>query len=224
MSSKGASRWSYGHTSSRGPVASDHPYYPHDDGNNGDFWSVHWDDALQILTHYYTGIHIRDANDNNRIVTPAKRWVPLEMAWPTENGGQPQQVCSGSTLTLNVVIQNTGTETWSDNGSLYFWFHSPEDLTGTQLEPPSALAELPRPTMPVEPGQSYTATIPYTVPATGSVQSYTVYFEMFYRPTIAAQRVGFSQLEAERPWPAYRVPLMITPCSPRAYLPLVQAG
>ncbi len=47
MSSRGACRWAYGHTSSRGPVVPDHPNYPHDnynDANNpngvGDFWSV----------------------------------------------------------------------------------------------------------------------------------------------------------------------------------------
>ncbi|HEX9925279.1 MAG TPA: hypothetical protein VGD99_21665 [Anaerolineae bacterium] len=61
MSSKGASRWGFGHTSSRGPVAPNNPLYPHDNQGNGDFW-IRWEEAFQILTHYYTGIHIRNAN------------------------------------------------------------------------------------------------------------------------------------------------------------------
>lgn len=37
MSSKGASRWSFGHTSSKGAVGATHPNYPHDVDGNGDF-------------------------------------------------------------------------------------------------------------------------------------------------------------------------------------------
>lgn len=71
MSSKGISRWAFGHTSSRGPVAVGQPNYPHDDGGNGDFWPVRLDDAAQLLTHYYTGIHLRDAGNGNAVKTPA---------------------------------------------------------------------------------------------------------------------------------------------------------
>jgi len=56
MSSKGTSRWGFGHTSSRGPVAVGDPNYPHDSHGLGDFWSVHWDEAAQILT-CHTSIH-----------------------------------------------------------------------------------------------------------------------------------------------------------------------
>jgi hypothetical protein len=79
MSSKGASRWGFGHTSSRGAVAESNLLYPHDSGGYGDFWSARWDSAFQILTHYYTGIDIRDANGN--IVTPEYRWNPLKVNW-----------------------------------------------------------------------------------------------------------------------------------------------
>ncbi|MEZ4616895.1 MAG: hypothetical protein R2867_15515 [Caldilineaceae bacterium] len=48
MSSKGASRWSYGHTSSIGPVEVGHPNYPNDASGHGEFWSVRWQEAAQI--------------------------------------------------------------------------------------------------------------------------------------------------------------------------------
>jgi len=79
MSSRGASRWGFGHTSSRGPDYETSPNYPHDSNGDGDFWSVRYDWARQILTHYYTGIHIRDASGT--ILTPAYRWVPLSVTW-----------------------------------------------------------------------------------------------------------------------------------------------
>ena len=102
MSSKGVSRWSFGHTSSRGPVASGDPPYPHDINGNGEFWSVRWVHSPQILTHYYTGVHIRDANSGNAIVTPAYRWVPLRMEWSTQDGGAPSSLCRNQPATVQV--------------------------------------------------------------------------------------------------------------------------
>ena len=121
MSSKGASRWGFGHTSSRGPVAVGDPNYPHDSDGLGDFWSVRWDEAAQILTHYYTGIHIRDAANNDQQLTPDYRWNLLDVSWAEarcpdiipENG-----VCTGTFL-----IQNTGIITW-DAGYTSFAYHS----------------------------------------------------------------------------------------------------
>lgn len=92
MSSKGASRWSFGHTSSWGPVAVDDPNYPHDVNGLGDFWSVYFAEAAQILTHYYTGVHLRDA-ESLAVFTPNYRWNPLQITWsgscpPLMNHGQ----------------------------------------------------------------------------------------------------------------------------------------
>ena len=54
LSQEGASRWARGNKCSYAG-AGDQP------------WSVEWDDVRQILVHYYTGIHLRDANNNNTI-------------------------------------------------------------------------------------------------------------------------------------------------------------
>lgn len=79
MSSKGASRWAFGHTSSVGPVATTQPSYPGDANGLGNFWPVQYDEAYQILTHYYTGVHIRDGAGN--LKTPAYRWNALDIRW-----------------------------------------------------------------------------------------------------------------------------------------------
>jgi hypothetical protein len=110
MSSKGASRWAFGHTSSRGPVSADHPNYPHDLQGFGDFWRVSFARAEQILTHYYTGIHIRDANNGNQVVTPTDRWLPLDLR-------APRSLCTGSLALLQVRVQNSGVSLWEENAA-----------------------------------------------------------------------------------------------------------
>ncbi len=105
MSSKGASRWSFGHTSSRGPVAAGDALYPHDINGLGEFWSVRWDDAFQILTHYYTGIHVRDANNPAAVLTPDDRWVPLDLTMPTAG-------CLNRGLPVAINTQNSGVSAW----------------------------------------------------------------------------------------------------------------
>lgn len=109
MSAKGASRWSFGHTSSRGPVASGDPNYPHDAQGDGDFWSVRLDEAAQILTHYYTGVHLRDANTMG-FLTLDYRWVPLQIAW---SGNCPPAMNHGQSCTATIQVQNTSTLDWN---------------------------------------------------------------------------------------------------------------
>jgi len=121
MSSKGASRWGFGHTSSWGPVARDDPNYPHDINGDGDFWSASYDHAVQILTHYYTGIHLRDASD--AIVTPAYRWLPLKVDWESGLFEPPEIMLPGESYTItSLVLQNAGAVDWGDNIELvYYW-------------------------------------------------------------------------------------------------------
>ncbi|MEZ4659905.1 MAG: hypothetical protein R2911_20310 [Caldilineaceae bacterium] len=211
MSSKGASRWSYGHTSSRGPVASDHPYYPHDDGNNGDFWSVRWNDALQILTHYYSGIHIRDANNNNDVVTPNQRWVPLWMRWNLHSNTPPTSTCAGHAILLEVLVQNSGTETWPAGGAVTF-----EAVTSQGLQLQSAAVDgAAFPPEPVPPGGTYTATLLYQAPANEPNGYLTqIYFEM------AEGATGFSQ--QNKAWPDFSIEVTIPHCNAHAYLPLIE--
>lgn len=99
MSQNGASRWALGTSS----------YRP----NAGEQWSVRWSESNQILTHYYTGIQVRNANASNNIVTPPYRWVPLKLNWGVYNP-TPILTCAGE-HSISVQLQNTGTTGWANN-------------------------------------------------------------------------------------------------------------
>jgi len=103
MSSRGSSRWGFGHTSSRGPVAPDTPNYPHDSNGDGDLWNVRFDRAEQILTHYYTGIALKGYADLDFI--PPYRWLGL---WHDI----PPDLELDSTHLITMVVQNSGSSTW----------------------------------------------------------------------------------------------------------------
>jgi hypothetical protein len=114
MSSKGASRWSFGHTSSKGAVGTTHPNYPHDVDGNGDFWSVKYDAASRILTHYYTGVHIRD--NTAAVASPGDRWTPLQISWA---GVCPALMLHGQNCAASVQVQNTGVSDWNCSSASY---------------------------------------------------------------------------------------------------------
>lgn len=83
MSQKGAGRWARGNLSFN---------------MNRDLgtWSVRWERAEQILVHYYTGVHIRDAANNNALLTPSYRWNPLQINWGTPDNHPPIMDCCES--------------------------------------------------------------------------------------------------------------------------------
>ena len=114
MSSKGASRWGFGHTSSKGPASSTDSNYPHDADGSGDFWSVKYDSAARILTHYYTGVHLRD--NGTVIVTPNERWTPLNITW---SNNCPSPINHGQSCTATVQVQNTGVSDWGCGSATY---------------------------------------------------------------------------------------------------------
>ncbi len=99
MSQKGASRWARGNLSFN---------------INRDLgaWSVRWERAEQILVHYYIGVHIRDAGDNNALLTPSYRWNPLQINWGTPDNRPPAMVHGGS-YPISVKVQNTGLSDWT---------------------------------------------------------------------------------------------------------------
>lgn len=108
MSQHGASRWAYGNLGYRG---------------NLDDWSVQWVSSTQILTHYYAGIHLRDA-DGVRL-TSDYRWNPLSIDWGTSDG-QPPVMVLGKSYPVTIVVQNTGTLSWTIGGGAtyrlsYLW-------------------------------------------------------------------------------------------------------
>lgn len=79
-----------------------------------DQYHPQWTTYAQILVHYYTGIHIRDAAGG--YVTPNYRWNMLEH-------NTPANLIEGYRYPFTVTIQNTSTENWTEgNYSLgYRW-------------------------------------------------------------------------------------------------------
>lgn len=98
MSQKGASRWARGNLSFN---------LNRDLGS----WSVRWERAEQILVHYYTGVHIRDASNRTRL-TPFYRWNPLQINWGTPDN-RPPTMSHGSAYPISVEVQNTGVSDWT---------------------------------------------------------------------------------------------------------------
>ncbi len=108
MSGEGASRWARGNLCSYA-------------GTGDAPWNVTWTRSEQILVHYYTGIHIRDAN--RTALTYAYRWNPLQITWGTPNN-QPPIMCHGITYSMAVRVQNTGIDNWSlSNGQWGLSYH-----------------------------------------------------------------------------------------------------
>jgi hypothetical protein len=113
LSQGGAGRWARGSSSYRCdpypapcPVPPSVPHFA---------WSVSWPERYQILTHYYTSVHVRDAANGNAIVTPTWRGAVLQVAWARPRG-YPDGICSR----IEVWLQNSGTSPWygADQGYL----------------------------------------------------------------------------------------------------------
>ena len=92
LSQNGASRWAFGNRSYLGTL---------------DPWSVTWTTRNQILTHYYTGIHVRNANNGNAILTPERRFNALYLNW-----ARPPAFPNGICNRITVWLHNTGTGEW----------------------------------------------------------------------------------------------------------------
>jgi len=96
LSQEGASRWGRGNQCANS-------------NNPGTPWSVRWDRADQILVHYYTGIHLRDATGTS--LTPAYRWNPLQINWGTADNRPPAMYHDGS-YPISIQVQNTSIDNW----------------------------------------------------------------------------------------------------------------
>lgn len=105
LSQKGASRWARGNLS-------------YNINTDLGAWSVSWPNRFQILAHYYTGIHVRDADSANAIQTPDRRFNVLWTQWARPSG-YPTGLCSR----VDLWLHNTGTATWQPNeiGVGYCW-------------------------------------------------------------------------------------------------------
>lgn len=107
MSQKGASRWARGNLS-------------YNINRDLGAWSVRWERAEQILLHYYTGVHVRDAGGTS--LTPSYRWNPLSINWDTPDNRLPIMYHGGS-YSVTVQVQNTSIYDWPINGQSWALFY-----------------------------------------------------------------------------------------------------
>ena len=199
MSQEGASRWARGNRCSYGS-AGDDP------------WSVRWDDARQILTHYYTGIHLR--NRTGERLTPDHRWALLEIDWRS-GSVHPPLLQPETTHHITVTVQNTGVFSWTGQVSLAHdgW----EDAEGNPIITATTSVTIPH---TIAPGASVRVAFPLTPPPqTSPVMRYRLRFDMLLHEE-GAERVGFSRREPERPWPIHEVTLTVMHLPYKTYLPL----
>ncbi len=141
----------------------------------------------QILTHYYTGIHIRNAS--NTILTPEYRWNPLEVSWANPTFPiVPPPMTPNVFYSVNMVFQNTGSINWSARLA-YQW----RDADGTIIGSGSGVSR----------SLSKGGSSPFTfnaievhAPATPGV--YTLIIDM--QVNIGGTYEFFFDREAGRPW------------------------
>ncbi|MBV7330241.1 hypothetical protein KFU94_18720 [Chloroflexi bacterium TSY] len=174
-------------------------------------WSVRWTRAAQILTHYYTSIHLRDAGKNNQHLTPAYRWVSLEIKGPAV-------ACVGNDILFQVRVQNTGTSTWDVNTVRGCASRIPRVTTASAIQ---CGAENPAILTAVKPGEDEWLTMNLDLP-TGPHN----YLLDLYSSQI---EMGFSQQSPS--WPQYvtfaKYQIRGEDCqtfSKKVYLPLVQTS
>jgi hypothetical protein len=98
MSQWGAARWARGDQCALS-------------GNGNEDWSVQWTHAEQILFHYFTRVHLRDADNSNAILSPTWRWNPLDIRWEGINP-QPPTMQVGQSYLVTVTVQNTSIYDW----------------------------------------------------------------------------------------------------------------
>lgn len=198
MSQKGASRWVRGNLSFN---------------INRDLgaWSVRWERAEQILVHYYTGVHIRDAGNNNALLTPSYRWNPLQINWGTPDN-RPPAMSHGGTYPILVKVQNVGISDWAcgyPNFSYelrYRWAKAGHgEVTGSGSASVCG-------TLKGDPSPTKNLTI-QNIPNWGP-GAYTIRFDIYV--TSAYGNFWFR----DQGWPSYNVSVCVDgPC--KVYIPLV---
>lgn len=197
LSQKGASRWARGNLSFN---------------LNRDLgaWSVRWERVEQILTHYYTGVHIRDAGANNARLTPSYRWTPLQINWGAPDQ-RPPIMYRGAPYPVAVKVQNIGVADWvcgHPNVSYELRYRWAKAGRGEVVGSGSAsVCGTPK----GDPSPTVNLTI-QNIPNWGP-GAYTIRFDIFV--TSASGNVWFRDYG----WPSYDVSVCVDgPC--KVYLPL----
>lgn len=199
MSQEGANRWVRGHECSR-------LYAPVVPGNDiGNTWSVRWHNVEQVLFHYYTDVHLRDASGN--LLSASYRWNPLQIS------GIPAIPDSGSIYSIDLNLQNVGTEEFVCDFpyvgySLKYRWNKPgqAEVVGSTGMSLCGLGE----------GESQGGTLSLQVPSWGP-GPYTLDFDVYaYSPYPSYSSFWFSDFK----WPAYQLRLCVDdPC--KVHVPMV---
>ncbi|MBN1919802.1 MAG: hypothetical protein JW892_01045 [Anaerolineae bacterium] len=203
MSQEGASRWARGNRCSYS-------------GAGNDPWSIRWDDARQILTHYYTGIQLRDSAGTR--LTPDYRWAPLEIDWRS-GSVSPPLLQPAETRLVTFTVQNTGVLTWT--GQVALTYHGWETESGAPIITTTTRVTIAQ---MVAPGASIRVGVPLTAPLqTEALQRYRLRFDMQLDEG-SAEPVNFSTREPERPWPVYETEITVMLLPHKMFIPLILRG
>jgi hypothetical protein len=217
MSSKGASRWSFGHTSSIGSVVQENPLYPADTNGLGNFWTIRLDSSEQILSHYYTGIHVRSASNVNTVITPAYRWVPLLLDIPSI------ACLNQSSFWVTIWFQNSGIQNWDFGGSekLQFTVTYLGNVTAAQNEASLAIPSATLST--VTPGSHVQLPFPFnTSNFTNGQGRYRIRFDM-YRNGQSFTSLAAAEQPAKT-WYPYDIEIQVYNTCRFSYLPTLQSS
>jgi hypothetical protein len=204
MSQNGANRWARG-SSSRFPPPAGRP------------WSVSLAGYEQILSHYYSGVELRDSTAIT--LTAANRWLPLRLG---DGGDWPAVVCAGD-YALTVWLQNAGVEDWQPAQGLVLAAvvnegaqePAPDQRDTLTDTLPLDVTGLPtaRLTTVLAAGDSVTLTLALSL--TGESPTPEIDLDIFS----PQHNQWFSQ--QEKGWPPYRFSVNVLECTNRVYLPLI---
>ncbi len=185
LSQHGASRWARGSLCAFSTQGNDP-------------WSVQWSRVEQILIHYYTGVHLRNANTT--ILTPDYRWNPLRINWGTPDN-RPPILDRNNPRVISVQVQNTSVSDWVASYPYYYYLRYRwakagfgESTSNYQAAASGITKGDPSPTLSLTIGD-----IPQWRPG-----AYTIRFDIY-----KTYGFWFSDLG----WPSYDVPVCVDgPC------------
>lgn len=211
FSQEGANRWAWGHECSYpgAPIMGDNA-----PGTN---WTVRWTRPEQILFHYYTGVHLRDAGNGNALLSPSYRWNPLDIR--LANGNRlPTKMEAGSSLDIVVGVQNTGTEDWICYDENHIFLLGYSWIAGFPVETVEHFAPRTPNSLPATCNKAIgeMATVTMSIWAPASPGLYHLRFDMSYQENGFDWWFGDDQNPA---WPTYNIIVCVS-CE-QVYLPKV---
>ncbi|NOK63344.1 MAG: hypothetical protein GFH27_549361n21 [Chloroflexi bacterium AL-W] len=171
-----------------------------------DRWSVRWTRPEQILTHYYTGVHLR-STVNGTIATPNARWAPLQIDWGAGSRQAPDME-AGASYPIRIQVQNTSVNPWTCNAALdisyylsYTWSRWTSEF---ELEQRGGLQRTT--VCDVDPGEARFLDITIDdVPSDWGAGTYTLRFDLVRRTDDGPFRFS------EGGWPAHTTNVRLCP-------------